>query len=151
MSREGEGNTESRVIASGSRPRGVREPGHAWNFPAREPGDPMPAHAWRVGRSRKAKGRTLDMNGHGESDRPVVLAKPPNKAESKAAEVVEGRGLANGNANRKAAVRTLSRGTATIDRGAYERQRKSTPHRHHRRQEPSAVVPHAGICAGGPG
>jgi RNA-directed DNA polymerase len=35
------------------------------------------------------------MNGHGKSDSPVVPAKPPNKAP--AAEVVEGRGLAEGN------------------------------------------------------
>jgi group II intron reverse transcriptase/maturase len=35
------------------------------------------------------------MDGHGKSDSPVVPAKPPNKAA--AAEVVEGRGLAEGN------------------------------------------------------
>src|SRR5215216_3620432 len=35
------------------------------------------------------------MNERGKSDSPVVLAKPPNKAV--AAEVVEGRGLAEGN------------------------------------------------------
>jgi len=38
------------------------------------------------------------MNGHGKSDSPVVLTKPPNKAA--AAEVVEGRGLAEGNMDR---------------------------------------------------
>ena len=39
------------------------------------------------------------MNGHGKSDGPVVPAKPPNKAmaAATAAEVVEGRGLAEGN------------------------------------------------------
>src|SRR6266581_841263 len=37
------------------------------------------------------------MNEHGKSDSPVVPAKPPNKAASAAAEVVEGRGLAEGN------------------------------------------------------
>jgi len=35
------------------------------------------------------------MNDHGKSDSPVVLTKPPNKDLS--AEVVEGRGLAEGN------------------------------------------------------
>src|SRR5438874_11543004 len=35
------------------------------------------------------------MNDHGKSDSPAVLTKPPNKAA--AAEVVEGRGLAEGN------------------------------------------------------
>ena len=38
------------------------------------------------------------MNGHGKSDSPVVPAKPPNKAP--AAEVVEERGLAEGNTDR---------------------------------------------------
>ena len=37
------------------------------------------------------------MNEGGKSDSPVVPAKPPNKAASAAAEVVEGRGLAEGN------------------------------------------------------
>jgi RNA-directed DNA polymerase len=39
------------------------------------------------------------MNERGKSDRPVVPAKPPNKAGRPAAEVVEGRGLAKGNAD----------------------------------------------------
>jgi RNA-directed DNA polymerase len=37
------------------------------------------------------------MHGRGKSDNPVVPAKPPNKAGQPAAEVVEGRGLAEGN------------------------------------------------------
>jgi hypothetical protein len=37
------------------------------------------------------------MNDRGESDSPVVPAKPPNKAAPAAAEVVEERGLAKGN------------------------------------------------------
>ena len=41
------------------------------------------------------------MHGHGKSDRPVVPAKPPNKPARAAAEVVEGRGLAKGNADSK--------------------------------------------------
>ena len=40
------------------------------------------------------------MNEGGKSDSPVVPAKPPNKAASAAAEVVEGRGLAEGNTTR---------------------------------------------------
>jgi group II intron reverse transcriptase/maturase len=38
------------------------------------------------------------MNDRGQSDRPVVPARSPNKAGSPAAEAVEGRGLAKGNA-----------------------------------------------------
>jgi RNA-directed DNA polymerase len=41
------------------------------------------------------------MHERGQSDRPVVPAKPPNKAGAPAAEVVEGRGLAKGNAASK--------------------------------------------------
>ena len=37
------------------------------------------------------------MHGRGKSDNPIVPAKPPNKAGRLAAEVVEGRGLAEGN------------------------------------------------------
>ena len=40
------------------------------------------------------------MNEGGKSDSPVVPAKPPNKAASAAAEVVEERGLAEGNTDR---------------------------------------------------
>ena len=41
------------------------------------------------------------MNERGKSDSPVVPAKPPNNAASAVAEVVEGRGLAEGNAASK--------------------------------------------------
>ena len=49
------------------------------------------------------------MNERGKSDRPVVPVKPPNKAAQPAAEVVEGRGLAKGNADQQNAFRTQSR------------------------------------------
>jgi group II intron reverse transcriptase/maturase len=49
------------------------------------------------------------MPGHGKSDSPIVPAKPPNKAEPKAAEVVEGRGLAKGNSPERNMLRTQSR------------------------------------------
>jgi RNA-directed DNA polymerase len=42
------------------------------------------------------------MHERGKSDSPVVPAKPPNKAAHAAAEAVEGRGLAKGNAASKA-------------------------------------------------
>ena len=44
------------------------------------------------GRAGKAIGRTPAMHGHGESDRPILPTKLPNKAEQSAAEAAEGRG-----------------------------------------------------------
>ena len=49
------------------------------------------------------------MNGHGKSDRPVIPAKPSNKAGPSAAEGVEGRGLTKGNPRQHNAPRTLRR------------------------------------------
>ena len=49
------------------------------------------------------------MNERGKSDSPEVPGKPPNKAEGPAAEVVEGRGLAEGNSLERNVLRTQSR------------------------------------------
>ena len=49
------------------------------------------------------------MNGQGTSDRPVVPTKPPNNAGTTAAEAVEGRGLAKGNADQQNTRRTQCR------------------------------------------
>ncbi len=49
------------------------------------------------------------MNDPGKSDRPEVPTKQPNKAGKPGAEVVEGRGLAEGNTDEQNASRTQSR------------------------------------------
>ena len=50
------------------------------------------------------------MHGHGKSDSPMVLAKPPNEAEPEAAEeAVEGKGLAKGKTLKRNMSRTQSR------------------------------------------
>jgi RNA-directed DNA polymerase len=49
------------------------------------------------------------MNGQGKSDRLVVPTKPPNKAGQTAAEAVEERSLAKGNANQQNTLRTQRR------------------------------------------
>ena len=49
------------------------------------------------------------MHERGKSDRPVVPAKPPNKAGRPVAEAVEGRGLAKGNTDEHNTSRTQSR------------------------------------------
>lgn len=61
------------------------------------------------GPHRKGQGRTPMTHEPGKSDRPVVPAKSPNKAVPSAAEVMEGRGLAEGNTDQQNAPRTQSR------------------------------------------
>ena len=62
------------------------------------------------------------MNGPGQSDRPVVLAKFPNNVGRPAAEGMEGRGLAKGNPSQQNTPRTLSRDGV---RSALERVREA--------------------------
>ena len=89
-------------------------------------------------------GGTPSMNGPGKSDRLIVPVKVPNNAAIAAAEVLEGRGLREGNAASKtrpglragygassalvACVESWGVGGSTSDLS----------------EEPSAVVPHAG-------
>ena len=107
------------------------------------------------------------MDGRGKSDSPILPGKSPNKAPQGAAEGMEGRGLAKGNLLEQNALRTQGRRMCAPSalervRQAAKRDRKQAspsprlsslsfgaPRRHHLRQEPGAVVPHAGICAGG--
>jgi len=62
------------------------------------------------------------MNEHGKSDRPIEPEKSPNKAEGKAAEGMEGRGLAKGNLSQQNVFRTSSRVNAP---NALERVRET--------------------------
>jgi hypothetical protein len=62
-----------------------------------------------LARAGKVDDRTPAMHEHGKSDRPVLPAKPPNKAGQPAAEVVEGRGLTKENASQQNTSRTQSR------------------------------------------
>ena len=56
-----------------------------------------PDHMIRVGTLREGQWPKPEMHGRGESDRPVLPAKAPNKAGQPAAEALEERGLAKGN------------------------------------------------------
>jgi hypothetical protein len=86
-------------------PRAVKDLEQARKHLAREPGGPAPCcaasgDAWRSVH-RKAQGRTAMSHGRGKSDRGVVPKKLPNKAAGEdpaAAEAVEGRLRAKGNA-----------------------------------------------------
>jgi RNA-directed DNA polymerase len=60
-----------------------------------------PASVMAGGPLGKGQGRNPEMHERGQSDRPVVPAKLPNKAGVPAAEAVEERGLAKGNAASK--------------------------------------------------
>src|SRR5262245_59548632 len=73
-----------------ARLRAVRDPGHVRIHLAREPGESQVARrGWNGGPRREVAGRTPAMNDLGQSDRPVVPAKFPNKAERSAAEGME--------------------------------------------------------------
>ncbi len=77
-------------------------------------GDLTHARAFCPGRFRKANGRTLDMYAGEKSDWAIVPKKRANKGRQLPAEFVEGRARPKGNSRRAAAVRTQSRGTASI-------------------------------------
>jgi RNA-directed DNA polymerase len=76
-------------------------------------------------------------NGRGKSDSPVVPGKPPNKADTPAAEAVEGRGLAEGNSPERNASRTQSRIDAP---SALERVRRAASQ--DRKQRFTALLHH---------
>ena len=91
------------------------------------------------------------MDGYRESDRFRVPRKPANKGRPRGpAEQVEGRERAKGNVAEETGSRTQRRGLLSQ---ALSRVRQAPFGCLHvdPRQEPGAVVPHAGIRAGGAG
>src|SRR5262245_40166574 len=72
-----------------------------------------PARDGSAGRSKKAKGRNVDMHGCGEWDGVIVPVKRANKASAGAlaAEFAEGRRATKGNAPQAHSCRTQSRGS----------------------------------------
>jgi hypothetical protein len=104
----------------------------------------------RVGRSKKAKSRNVDMHVCGESDGLIVPTKRANKvhAYALAAESAEGRRPAKGNALQAYLRRTQSRGCKS--QGLWRvRQARAAGRHMNPRQEPYEVIPHVRICAGG--
>ena len=80
--------------------RVVGDPAHARKLSAREPGGPVPdRNRWRYGPSCESRGSETAMNGYRESDRPIGTeeAIEQRRVRFPLAEVVEGRGLTEGN------------------------------------------------------
>ena len=90
------------------------------------------------------------MNGRGKSDSAIVAGKPTNKAGQLAAEPVEPRAEAKGNASQQRTRRTQSRVSVSH---ALERIRQTGTKRRfavtHPRWEPYARIGPVRICAGG--
>jgi len=110
-----------------------------------------------AGAQREGQGRTPLKNEAGKSYSCVVPKKVSNKAWRRAAEGLEGRRLAKRNAPHGTTPRTLSwtsrtqgRAMVSVPTGGYGdagEERNASPS--DARQEPGAVVPHAGVCGGG--
>jgi len=92
------------------------------------------------------------MHGSGKSDRSIVPRKSANKAgvRQPAAELMEERERAKGNPISKPAAGHSAGGGCNMNWSGYGGRRKPLG-RQDPRQEPSAVIPPAGICAGAAG
>jgi hypothetical protein len=88
------------------------------------------------------------MHGHEKSDSAIVAVKPANKAERSAAELVERRAEAKGNARHQSMLRTLCR-VQHVARDGRMRIIVSLMVRLDPRWEPYEGKPHVRICAGG--
>ena len=85
-----------------------------------------------------------------KSDKVIVPKKQPNNESLLSAEDVEERTLPRRNTGQATAVRTQRRGIASIGLAGV-RQAALSLWRSYSREEPSALVAHAGICTGGTG
>jgi hypothetical protein len=90
------------------------------------------------------------MHGRGKSDSAVVATKPTNKAERSAAEPVERRAGAKGNAGRQS-TRQAQNWESVPQALDCIRHIATAVCRLDPRQEPYAGKPHVRICAGGAG
>jgi hypothetical protein len=118
---EAEGNTDGGVIASLRTARRGRRPWHVCTLLVREPGDPtsdrwLYARKVRIGKARMPKPM---MHGGGKSDLAIVAAKPANEAERSAAEPVERRAGAKGNASQQSTARAQNRACRVTGAGAH--------------------------------
>ena len=89
------------------------------------------------------------MHGREKSDSAIVAGKPTNKATPVAAEPVERRVGAKGNAHQQSTDRAQNRVSRVTGAGAHTVSRDQRLTVTHPRREPCAGIPHARICAGG--
>src|SRR5262249_34511200 len=111
--RRAEGNTDGCANASIRTARRGQRPWHVRTLLEREPGDPTFGHhsvAARIGKARMPKPM---MHERGKSDLAIVAAKPANAVEQSAAESVEPRAGAKGNANQQSTGRAQNRATVS--------------------------------------
>ena len=85
------------------------------------------------------------MHGRGKSDEAIVAVKPANKAERSAAELVERRAEAKGNASQQSTCRAQNRGSVSQALARIRQYFAVT----HPRWEPYAGKPHVRFCAVG--
>jgi RNA-directed DNA polymerase len=89
------------------------------------------------------------MHGREKSDSAIVAGKPTNKAERSAAEPVERRAGAKGNASQQSTDRAQNRATVSQALERVRRVARSASRRHHPRWEPYARIGLVRFCAGG--
>ena len=144
--------TQPSTKSQGLAARLGRRTWHVSKLLGREPGDPRSGHS-------RMRWSALGRRGPGKSDSAIVARKPTNKAGQPAAEPVERRAGAEGNAGQQSTCRAQNREGVTQ---ALERIRHVTLQwmerlssqlgglaSGHPRQEPSARIGPARICAGG--
>jgi hypothetical protein len=88
------------------------------------------------------------MHGRGKSDEAIVAMKPTNKADWSAAEPVERRAEAKGNASQQSMLWTQRQNEHVTGAGQHAHHRLATE-RLDPRWEPYAGKPHVRFCAGG--
>ena len=119
----------------------------------RKPGDLRigPPQWCVVGPRIESQGNKNAMNEPEKSDNSIVSKKPANKAglKSSTAELAERRELAKGNPSQQTSHRPQRR--ARLQRALVRIRQTVSFERYDLRQEPCAVIPLAGICAGAAG
>jgi hypothetical protein len=89
------------------------------------------------------------MHGRGKSDEAIVALKPANKAERSAAEPVEPRAEAKGNAGQHTCAGHRAGQACHRRWSAYGKPQENSGSPSHPRWEPYAGKPHVRFCAGG--